>query len=139
VKTLDSLEALCQAIGSHEPLYVRYSKGPEHDQTQTSRDYEAELDMPGLSVNPLAPEPWWTKPIEQWVARQLCQYVKLHEGEGRRAWVLRGQISGYGPDREPLLQPWEPVAWLSDDLIAQARACYHTNFNVGHDSTSASE
>jgi hypothetical protein len=135
LQTLDSLHALCRLIAKSEPLHVRYSKGPEHDRAHTSRDYESGLDMPGLSVNPLAPESWWTKPIEQWVARQLCQYVKLHEGEERRAWVLRGQISGYGPDREPLLQPWEPVAWLSDDLIADARDCYRANFNVGRDST----
>jgi hypothetical protein len=137
VETLDTLDALCRLIRGSAPLYVRYSKGPGHDRSETSRDYESGLDMPGLSVNPLLPEPWWTKPVEQWVARQLCQYLKLHEGEGRRAWVLRGEISGYGPDREPLLQPWEPVAWLSDDLIAEARDCYHANFDVGRDSTNS--
>lgn len=136
MRTIAGLGQLCEIVSGDEPVYVRYSKGPDHDRGQTSRDYESGAEMPGLSVNPLAPEPWWTKPKEQWIARQLCQYLELQEeGDGRRAWVLTGGIAGYGPDREPLLGAWEPVAWLSDELIDQARTCYEANFDVGRDST----
>ena len=45
--------------------YVRYSKGPQHDLGEASVDTESGLELPGLSVNPLDPEPWWTRPTAE--------------------------------------------------------------------------
>jgi hypothetical protein len=41
---------------------VRYSHGPDRVLNQTGRDYEAEVDMPGLSVTPLTPLSWTKAP-----------------------------------------------------------------------------
>lgn len=114
------------------PLYARYSEGPAHDLRQTSIDTESGLELPGLSVNPLDPEPWWTRPTADWLARQLCQYKHLRDrNPDRIAWVLRGTVVGRGPDCEPLLAEVEFIAELSDDLLAEAEQRYHEHFAAG--------
>lgn len=132
---LDTLEELCAELERRPDLYVRYSKGPDADRGEASRDYESGLELPGLSVNTLTPEPWWTRPIEDWVARQLMHYLHLNDRDDRRPWVLTGTAVGRGPDREPLLHPWEPVAALSDELVEEARKVYEDRFDVGRDSS----
>jgi hypothetical protein len=101
-----------------------------------SCDYESGLELPGLSVNPLDPEPWWTRPSVDWIARQLCQYrhLKEHADETRVAWVCRGRLVGRGPDCEPLLDPVTPVALLAESLLDQAEQHYREQFDVGRDS-----
>ena len=132
VKTLDDLCDLVEA-----DVFVRFSKGPEDDHDTTSRDYESGLDLPGLSVNPLQPEDWWTRPVEEWLARQICNYVHIVEesDDERRAWVLRGRVASRGPDNEPLVDDYEPVAWLSDEVLKQAKLLYQERFDVASDST----
>jgi len=131
MKTLHRLDELVALLErTDEPLYVRYSEGPEADARATSVDQESGLELPGLSTNPLRPEPWWTRPVEDWLARQLCQYAHLGDG-GRRAWVLRGRIAGWGPDREPLIAEPEPIAFLDEALIDEADRIYSERFDRG--------
>lgn len=134
--TVTSLDELARYVEERPGLCVRYSKGPDHDRDRTSIDYESGLVLPGLSANPLGPDTWWTRDIRDWIARQICHYVHLQDETGdRRPWVLLGSVAGFGPDREPLLSPWEPVAWLSDEVVDEARRRYHENFESGSDST----
>ncbi|MBW3611065.1 MAG: hypothetical protein KY438_06000, partial [Actinobacteria bacterium] len=87
----------------------------------TSRDYESGLELPGLSTNPLDPEEWWSRPLEDWLSRRLCQYAHLadQEGNDRQAWVLEGTVVGHGPDNEPLVELRRPVAFISDEVVAE--------------------
>lgn len=129
VKSLEELEQLVDA----EPLvFVRYSEGFEHDARSGSIDTESGLELPGLSVNPLTPEDWWTRPLRDWLARQLCQYEHLHEqNPERHAWVLAGREVGRGPDCEPLLADIDPLARLADSVLAEAESVYQHNFDAG--------
>jgi hypothetical protein len=116
-------------------IYLRYSRGPEVDAQQTSRDYESGLELPGLSVVPLTPPAWWSRPVPDWLARQVCKYAQLTHGEpDRYAWVLTGRTVGLGPDQEPLIADPEPLAVLGDDVLEQARRHYEERFEVGKDS-----
>lgn len=130
-KELDSLAALEAELGDR-PLFVRYSEGPGDDASGRSIDTESGLDLPGLSVNPLDPEPWWTRPTADWLARQLCQYKHLSErNPDRLAWVLHGTVIGRGPDCEPLLVDAEFVARLTAGLLAEAEQRYRERFAAG--------
>jgi Family of unknown function (DUF6098) len=131
LERLESLAALASRLGP-EPLYVRYSKGPEFDLQESSVDTESGLELPGLSVNPLDREPWWTRPTLDWLARQLCQYKHLRDrNHDRTAWVVRGEIVGRGPDCEPLLKEVEFVAELTDGLLREAEQVYAERFDAG--------
>ncbi len=134
---LRTVDDLARLVRSRPGLYVRYSKGPDRDRRQTSRDYESGLELPGLSTNPLDPEPWWTRPLEDWLTRRLCQYAHLSEegGNERRAWVLEGPVVGRGPDNEPLVSLGRPVAWIADEAVAEAKRLYEQRFDTGRDST----
>lgn len=134
VPELHDLDDLARLVGSRRALYVRYSSGPDADRDDTSMDYESGLPLPGLSVHPLDPAAWWTRPVDEWLARQLCSYDHLAEEGDRYAWVLTGRVVDRGPDNEPLLQDWEPVARLGDDLVHRARRLYADRFEVGRDS-----
>ena len=128
-----TLASLTDVVRSHPGLHVRYSEGPEHDAAQRSIDTESGLELPGLSVNPLDPEQWWTRPLEDWLSRQLCQYSHLAEkNPDRYAWILRGTHVGRGPDCEPLIRDVHAVATLDDELISEAHAHYRTRFDAGH-------
>jgi hypothetical protein len=116
-------------------IYLRYSRGPEADAQQASRDYESGLELPGLSVVPLTPPTWWRRPVPDWLARQVCKYAHLTHGEpDRYAWVLAGRKVGLGPDQEPLIADPRPLAALNDDLLEQASRHYEQRFAVGKDS-----
>lgn len=132
---LRTLAQLAQRVGPG--VYVRFSKGPEDDRDRRSEDYESGLELPGLSVNPLHPEPWWTRPIEEWLARQLCDYVHLVEDadDERHAWILEGEVVARGPDNEPLVADYRPLARLSATLLAEAKVLYGERFSVAEDST----
>lgn len=129
---LRSLAELAAAVREARGLHVRYSAGPDADASRTSVDTESGLELPGLSVNPLDPETWWTRPLDDWLARQLCQYRHLEEKDSDRyAWVLRGREAGRGPDCEPLLADVEPVAKLDESLLDEAEARYRARFDAG--------
>lgn len=132
LQTLDELAAQVRP-----GVFVRFSKGPGHDRDRCSRDYESGLELPGLSVNPLHPEAWWDRPVRDWLARQLCDYVHVAENadDDRRAWILEGDVVARGPDNEPLVTNVRPLAWLSADLVAEAKSVYAERFDVAEDST----
>jgi hypothetical protein len=139
IPTVDSLDELAEFVAKHPGVCVRYSKGPDHDRGRPSIDYESGLELPGLSCNPLDPEDWWKRDVRDWFARQICHYASLGEEPDRRAWLIEGEENGRGPDREPLLEPWGAVAWLSKDLIDEARTRYREGFDVGRDSRESGE
>lgn len=131
-----------KALSELEPylapdMFVRFSKGPEDDHGRRSTDYESGLDLPGLSVSPLQPESWWTRPMQEWLARQLCKYVHLRDeaDDERRPWILTGEVVARGPDNEPIVGEYRPVALLSDELIEEAKQLYDERFDTGEDST----
>jgi len=128
----ETLADVVKLVERIEPLYVRYSEGPDHDASERSLDVESRLELPGLSVNPMTPESWWARPVEDWVARQLCQYQHLAERNPRRfAWLLTGEIIGRGPDCEPLLTETLAIAAVSEHALDEAAARYHRVFDAG--------
>ena len=136
VPVVDSLHELCDLVD--DDAFVRFSKGPQDDRGANSRDYESGLELPGLSVNPLKPEQWWTRPLEEYLARQICNYAHIKEesDDERRAWILTGDVVSRGPDNEPLVgRNFTPVAMLSDAVIEEAQRLYEERFDVASDST----
>ncbi|MFC8597415.1 MULTISPECIES: DUF6098 family protein [unclassified Isoptericola] len=131
LRTLGDVVGLLGVVG---PLYVRFSAGPVADAAAESRDHESGCVLPGLSVNPLDPEPWWDRPAEHWVARQLCQYAHLMTPD-RFPWVLTGELAGRGPDCEPLLGAFAPVASMDPAVVDEAAAVYERVFDPGNDGT----
>lgn len=130
-EALESLDDLADTVREHGRAYVRYSEGPERD-AGGSVDTESGLTLPGLSVNPLHAEAWWTRPFEDWLARQVCQYGELSEkNPDRFAWVLTGVEVGRGPDCEPLLREVSPIARLDDQLLEEADRRYKARFRAG--------
>ncbi|MFC4017142.1 DUF6098 family protein [Micromonospora sp. GCM10011542] len=129
VEDLDQLVALLREAAPDEALYVRWSRGPRADLTderqarQASHDALTGIELPGLSANPLAVEPWWGgRPLRLWVARRLYDYCHLRalRGPGVRPWVLVGEQIGRGPDNEPLVICHRPLAWVTDAALRQA-------------------
>ena len=131
-RILASVDELLALLDAGPELYIRYSEGLDADRGGGSLDTESGLELPGLSVNPLSPESWWTRPLRDWVGRQLCQYMHLKEKNPQRyAWVAQGRIVGRGPDCEPLLDDVEEVARLDDGLLAEAHRIYEERFDAG--------
>jgi hypothetical protein len=65
---IGQLGELAELACDGRQVYLRYSRGPEADTHQASRDYESGLELPGLSVIPLAPPSWWSRPVPDWLA-----------------------------------------------------------------------
>ena len=129
MRTIDDFDEVVALALAGPALYVRFSEGPTADAGGTSRDSEANVALPGLSVCLLSPEPWWTKPAEDWVARRLCKYLDLQSpGAGRRGWLLRGTECARGTDHEPLVRDPEPIGWVGDHAIARAKQLYAERF-----------
>lgn len=77
--------------------------------------------MPGLAVNPLDPPSWWSRPLEEWLARQITAYDHLGADQpGHFAWVLTGRVVERGPDNEPLVVDVEPIARLAAQVLHEA-------------------
>lgn len=132
---VDDFAELVRLVESRPHLFVRYSKGPAHDDGRPgSRDYESGVDMPGLSVTTIAPEPWWTRPTEDWVARRLCKYDELGDEEDRFPWLLTGRTVGFGPDHEPLVVDVEPLVRVGPRALDTAKRLYEERFAVAQDS-----
>jgi hypothetical protein len=132
VPHLRSLADLAQLVEVVSPVYVRFSAGPVADAATASRDHESGCLLPGLSVNPLTPEPWWDRRLEHWLARQLCQYAHLQSPE-RFPWVLTGEIVGRGPDCEPLLVGTTVIASIDRSVVDEAAETYARVFRPGDD------
>ncbi|WP_350278748.1 DUF6098 family protein [Kribbella sp. HUAS MG21] len=133
---LRDLDELVRFVREHSDILLRYSKGPKADAEHgPSRDYEAGVELPGLSATWVEPESWWPRAVEDWVARRVCKYAELGEAEGRYPWLLTGEVAGYGPDHEPLLVRVRPLAKISAEALEQAKDHYVRTFDVGKDST----
>jgi hypothetical protein len=131
----DTLADVVAVVRQHQTVYLRYSEGPESDLNRgASRDYEADVDLPGLSVTVVSPEPWWSRPVEDWVARRLCKYIELGRAEDRFPWLLTGREVGNGPDHEPLVDQVRPLARISDRAVREAVDLYRARFDVGETS-----
>ncbi|USI89704.1 DUF6098 family protein [Rhodococcus pyridinivorans] len=134
IPLITSLDQLAD-LATDPLLYLRYSKGPAADaEDGPSRDYEANVTLPGLSATTLSPEPWWRRPVKDWVARRVCKYSELAEEDGRFAWLLTGRMVGRGPDHEPLLVDVRPHARLSKGVLDEAKKWYDEHFDVDNDS-----
>jgi hypothetical protein len=135
---LRSLAEVIGVVSAHGTMYLRYSEGPEADLSGgSSRDYEADVDLPGLSVTVATPEPWWPRPVEDWVARRLCKYAELGAAAGRFPWLLTGRPVGNGPDHEPLVDQVRPIARVGGEAVREAVRLYHERFKPGQDSRGA--
>ena len=138
-RSIDSFAEIGELLRAPEPCHVRHSKGYAVDVASSSVDHESGLELPGLSVNPMDPEPWWTRPWEDWVARQICQYAHLSDEEGVHSWLLTGRCVGRGPDCEPLLVEVRPYGRLSSSVISEAERRYRQNFAQPRRSPDASD
>jgi Family of unknown function (DUF6098) len=118
------LRELVELVGrSPTTVYVRWSRGPASDAGECSHDHASGLDLPGLAVNPLTPPSWWTRPAEEWVARQITAYDHLgNDAPDHVAWVLTGRIVERGPDNEPLVVDVRPLVRLAPAVLAEAAA-----------------
>lgn len=134
-----SLSKLVGLVEQDRRIYVRYSRGPDADVGGGSRDFEADVDLPGWSASVLTPEPWWPRPARDWVARRLCKYLELARSPGCRPWLLTGREVGSGPDHEPLITDVEGLGWVADKVVEEARAHYHQAFHVGQDAVTAAD
>lgn len=120
---LASLAAVTRFVaGTCEMLHLRVGH-PDDDLATPSTDHESGLVLPGLSVNPLSPPPWWTgRPLAWWVARQICAYAHLLDADrSRRCTVVVGTEVGRGPDNEPLLTGIRRVAVIDASAVEEAR------------------
>jgi hypothetical protein len=134
LRAVTSLTEVVELVDTHGTLFLRYSKGPEVDSRGPSKDYEADVSLPGLSVTVVSPEPWWPRPVEDWVARRLCKYAELGEEEDRFPWLLTGRVVGNGPDHEPLVDAVSPIARVASVALDEALQTYRERFNVGQSS-----
>jgi hypothetical protein len=133
--SVDSLHDLAALLADRPDVFIRYSKGPDADAADPkSRDYEADVELPGLSVTTLNPEPWWPRPAIDWVARRVCKYAELATEDERRPWLLTGRQVGVGPDHEPLVVDVRPLAWIGPRALEEALTHYRRLFDVGQDS-----
>lgn len=128
---IDDFGALVDVVTAHDQVFVRYSHGPDKD-GERSVDYESGVELPGLSVTNLTPEPWWSRPWADWIARRVCKYAELGDGESdRRPWALVGRVVGNGPDHEPLVTAVHGLGWIGPDALREAERRYRERFNVG--------
>jgi hypothetical protein len=119
-----SLDELAELVGDRPHLYLRWSRDPSRDIHEVSRDELTGIELPGLSASPLAVEPWWRdRPVWLWAARRLYDYEHLGRRKpGAKPWLLSGRECGRGPDNEPLVDDVRPVAWVSEEVVREARA-----------------
>jgi hypothetical protein len=129
---IDSLAAVARLVNEHPEACVRYGADPREQDGRGSLDSESGIELPGLSVNPLGAEVWWSRPLEDWIARQLCQYRHLADqsDDDRRAWVLTGRQVGRGPDCEPLLADVEVLAVIAPRALDEAEDRYVRHFEA---------
>ncbi|MFF1571277.1 DUF6098 family protein [Leifsonia sp. NPDC058292] len=120
-------DVLAEAPG----LFVRYSRGLAADLEFGALDAESGLELPGLSARPLDPEPWWNRPVRDWLARQVLPVDRLGDlREGVFPWILRGRVVGRGPSGEPLVTDIELVTRLAECLLDEAAGVYRERFGL---------
>jgi uncharacterized protein DUF6098 len=126
IGSLAELAELMRSCDDDRQLYARWTNDIGRDErTQVSRDELTGIELPGLSANSLAVEPWWgDRELTTWLARRLYDYRHLREirGPGTRPWVVTGVERGRGPDNEPLVTHCTPVAEIALSVIDEAAA-----------------
>ncbi|WP_348789424.1 DUF6098 family protein [Leifsonia sp. NPDC080035] len=122
---LDDIERL---LAEGPGLHVRFSRGFAADLEAGGVDAETGLRLPGYAARPLDPEPWWTLPTVDWIARQLAR-GSYPRHPGSFAWLLRGTVAGRDADGEPLLTDVEVVGRLADSLLADAERLWRSRFD----------
>ena len=128
---LTHLADVVRLVEERPELTVRFSEDIQADTKTGTIDGESGIQLPGISVNPLHPEDWWTRPTVDWVARQLCQYAHLlNDRPKRTAWLVTGKTVGRGPDREPLLTEVVVVDVLDDVVLREAADAYEARFHT---------
>jgi len=124
ISRLDELSRLVEDWVGPGLLYVRWTPDIDRDlATGRSRDELTGVELPGLSANSLAVEPWWEqRSTRTWVARRLYDYRHLQEirGPNTRPWVLAGRECGRGPDNEPLLADCQVIAAVDLAVMDEA-------------------
>lgn len=122
VETLQDLAELVDELtGRRTDVFVRWSTGPDDDAEERSVDHASGLELPGLSVTTLTPPGWWSRPTEDWVARQVRAYAHLGDAEpDSYAWVLCGRTVDRGPDNEPLVVDVTALARLAPAVLKAA-------------------
>ncbi|ADU47000.1 hypothetical protein Intca_0452 [Intrasporangium calvum DSM 43043] len=133
VDTIATFDEVVELARLRAPLYVRHSAGPGPDAEHPALDIEAEVALPGLPASGLTPEPWWTRPDEDWVARRLCSCLDHVEQRGpdsdERLWLLTGVVVGSGPSHEPLIGAVEALGWVGPEALETAAEVYRTRFH----------
>ncbi|WZU30636.1 hypothetical protein Rruber_00082 [Rhodococcus ruber] len=131
MQVITGLDQLAALVAGNPLLYLRFSRGPAADAADgPTRDRAANLTLPGWSVLPVAPEPWWRRPVEDWVARRIHRYAAGDETDGRFLWLLEGTMVGRGLDQEPLVIDIRPYARLSPKVLWEAERRYRERFEV---------
>jgi hypothetical protein len=126
---LASLDDVLQLSAVAGPLYLHYGAAPLAG--TPPRDPESGCRLPGLPVAVVDPEPWWDRPAEHWVARQVCQHAHLWGG-GQRCWLLSGEVAGRGVDGEPLLSDVIVLGLLGPACLEEAGHVYRVAFGLRH-------
>lgn len=131
MQVIASLDQLAALVAGDPLIYLRCSPGPAADAADgPTRDVEGNVTLPGWSVLPVAPEPWWRRPVEDWVARRVHRYATRDAPDGCFLWLLKGTMVGRGPDQEPLVIDIQPHARLSPRVLREAEQRYHERFDV---------
>jgi hypothetical protein len=131
---LYQLSEIERMLDANRPLFVRFSQGYAADLVVGSADPETGLSLPGLTALPLDPEPWWSLPAAEWIARQLARF---HRDEAHFAWLLRGTVVGRSAGGEPLIGDVEVVGRLADSLLDQADRVWRERFDAAVGATEA--
>ena len=123
--SLTSLEQVLDVLRRDGEAYLRISPGPRTDRYSGMRDADSGCLLPGLPVWAMRPEPWWPAGPRLWAARQLVRHgYLLSGGKGHVAWLLTGEEVGRGPEGEPLVGSFRPVATVAPAVLAEAESAY---------------
>ncbi|MHB2023136.1 MAG: DUF6098 family protein [Mycobacteriales bacterium] len=131
---LHGLDELAELVASGGELCVLRARGPAADTGSRSCDELTGAPLPGLSANPLAVEEWWQNgpprlghQLEPADHRQVGRAPSLRPASscrarcpGLRPRVLEGAAVARGPDNEPLVRCDAPIAWLDEQVVAEA-------------------
>jgi hypothetical protein len=131
IPELTSIDDVVDVVAkARRPVFVRFSESTPDGLDEPSVDHETGLELPGLSVNPLDPPPWWHgRELEEWVIRRICTYAHLQIREPERAcWLVQGAVVDRGPDNEPLIIPDAVLAKIASDVVAE---CWNRRVQAG--------
>ncbi|WP_127128608.1 DUF6098 family protein [Georgenia sp. SYP-B2076] len=122
---LTSLDQVADLMEHTDALFLRISAGPDEDRRSGGWDGESGYLLPGLPAWMLRPEAWWAGGLRLWLARQVVRHgFLLSGGKGNQPWLLTGEVVGRGPDGDPLVARWRPVALLARGVLPEAEAAY---------------